>query len=254
MRYKFNGRLIGILGKARAGKDTIAGFIEELKPHTSRLWFGKKIKTTCQEVFDFTDEQVWGTLKDATDARYPRPCLKCGGSKRVPDGPAFAPPGTPESNGTSACPACGGHGITYLAPREAFQTLGTEWGRARYPEVWIEYCFREAAQLLDGDRIVPKGQTTSWGTSGCESSVIERTDLVVVADVRFIDEAKAIASSGGQVWQVLRPSQAALIGDRGTHRSESEQDDPKIRDYVSQIIINDGTLDDLKDRVRLALR
>jgi hypothetical protein len=68
------------------------------------------------------------------------------------------------------------------SPRELLQSLGTEWGREQIAaDVWIRIAERRIAALLE-----------EW-------------PRVVVADVRFNNEAEMIRRLGGEVWQVVRP-------------------------------------------------
>ena len=60
------------------------------------------------------------------------------------------------------------------------------------------------------------------------------TGLIIVPDVRFVNEAKTITDMGGEVFRVSRH----LCND--THISEIE-----LRDYVFQIIDNTGTIERL---------
>lgn len=82
-------------------------------------------------------------------------------------------------------------------PRFAMQTLGTEWGRDTVSgTLWIDACMREVGALRGAG--VP----------------------VVVSDVRFEDEARAIREAGGTVVRIHRPSLPSIApGDR-CHVSE----------------------------------
>ena len=67
------------------------------------------------------------------------------------------------------------------------------------------------------------------------------TTHCVITDVRFENEAQAIISMGGELWRIERPG----VGPVNNHISESE-----LKDYTfDKLIINDGTFDDLKDKV-----
>jgi dephospho-CoA kinase len=67
----------------------------------------------------------------------------------------------------------------------------------------------------------------------------------VVTDVRFLNEAEWVNTFSGQIWRVERPNVTAV----NLHVSESELDG-----YVfDSVILNDGTLEDLKDKVASAL-
>lgn len=82
--------------------------------------------------------------------------------------------------------------------RRALQTLGTEWGRQLHPDLWVllmERSLRKIAQWQD----VPG---------------------IVIADVRFENEAHFIREHGGVVVHIFRPdtpvdSNAPHISERG---------------------------------------
>lgn len=182
-------RLIGLSGKAGSGKDTVAGF---LPGNVVRMSFADPLKKFCQEVFDFSDAQVFGpsSERNKPDIRYPRQ-----------DG--------------------------YLTPRYALQTLGTEWGRNCFADVWAVLGVRKALKYL---KEFPE-------------------DTVVFSDCRFVNEAQAIRSAGGEVWRIVRPG-AQLAGAAGSHPSEMEQESAEFEALVSATINNFASLPLLREMVR----
>ena len=110
----------------------------------------------------------------------------------------------------------------YLAgatPRQAMQTLGTEWGRALHPEFWV----RAWAQAL------PEGRD------------------IVVDDLRFANEGAAVKRLGGVVVRIVCPAVPGLSGPAAMHASEQESL------AVDAEVVNDGDLARLWERVdRLA--
>lgn len=106
-----------------------------------------------------------------------------------------------------------------VSPREVLQWLGTDVFRARMgQDFWIRAWRRRLSQVFY-----------------CND------DLVLVPDVRFVNEAAAIHAEGGQVWRVVRPG----IGPLNDHPSETEQ----LQIVPDQTIENSGTLDDLRKTV-----
>ena len=208
----YDGLIIGISGLAGAGKDTVADIL--VREHGFvKVSFADPLKQITRKVFAFTDEQLWGSsaARNAEDKRYPRP-----------DG-------------------------SFLTPREALQTLGTEWGRQCYPDTWVKMCIRTAEELLaDG------------GVTSCYSQqlgLIQRTDGlrgrtrtvmgVVIPDVRFHNEMNAIKQANGVMLRVSRPG-AGLSGIHAQHLSETEL--ACIPDSAfDHVLQNIGTLGDLRD-------
>jgi hypothetical protein len=98
------------------------------------------------------------------------------------------------------------HGV-----RELLQEWGTELRRAEDGDYW----------------------TRKWKASA--------TGLVVAPDVRFQNEAEAVAEAGGLLWRIVRPGTV-----QGDHESETALDGWRWWDAV---IHNDGTLQDLWAKV-----
>lgn len=61
--------LIGLTGRARSGKDTVA---EELvlKYEIAHYWFSKPMKDAAKIIFNWTDAHVYGELKDIVDKKF----------------------------------------------------------------------------------------------------------------------------------------------------------------------------------------
>lgn len=73
--------LIGLTGKARSGKDTVADYLAEHYRFKTTA-FAKPIKDGCKAMFGLTDEHVYGDLKEVVIPEYgcsPRQMLQwCG--------------------------------------------------------------------------------------------------------------------------------------------------------------------------------
>jgi hypothetical protein len=61
--------LIGLLGKKRAGKDTVADFLN-LKYGFIKLVLAQPLKDICKILFNFTDDQLYGELKEINDPHW----------------------------------------------------------------------------------------------------------------------------------------------------------------------------------------
>lgn len=59
-------QIIGILGKKRSGKDTIADYLVA-RYNFTKLKFADPLKDVCKILFGFTDEQLNGDLKEEID-------------------------------------------------------------------------------------------------------------------------------------------------------------------------------------------
>jgi hypothetical protein len=107
--------------------------------------------------------------------------------------------------------------------RVFLQVLGNEASRQiLYEDVWADVAERRCATM------VAEGRS------------------VVVSSVRFPNEARAIERAGGKIIRVVRPG----FGPVNDHPSETAMDDYPV--YAE--ILNDGTIEDLGERVDLILR
>jgi dephospho-CoA kinase len=102
--------------------------------------------------------------------------------------------------------------------RRLMQVMGTEVGRELIdPQIWVELTLSNQ----------------------------KPNDKIVIPDVRFQNEAEEIKYRGGQVWRVSRIDKDSPIN---SHRSESDMDDWRFDQYIS----NNGTIEELQEEVRQA--
>jgi len=188
---------------AGAGKDVVA---QRLLRHHSfvQLAWADPMKRFCQEVFAFTDEQLWGDSKARVqpDPRY----------VRVPAGELDSITGEPNP----PVPV-------FLTPRYALQTLGNDWGRACCRDTWIRYGIRVIRQLQRGGCTYSPQQ----GLRPCcviDSEAVRPKTRVVVSDLRYYNEAEGIREAGGRLVRVKRTVDYAFADQQmdGQHQSEVE--------------------------------
>lgn len=240
--------IIGLLGKARAGKDLTGKLLKELHPGVETIALADPIKSIGKKLFAFNDLQCYGGKeKEEPDTRYGKECPKCGGKGQVNDaiycGTGYDPPPR-----WTACAECRGTGIKFLTPRWAFQYIGTEVARELYPNVWVEYGLRAANELFNG---YMKTAPDHFEVATCDRP---RVEIVAFTDVRFINECKLIREAGGAIWRITRPGiEDKLSGASKTHASEMEQTSKEIEQYVNETIANDGSIEQMRGRVADAL-
>lgn len=103
-----------------------------------------------------------------------------------------------------------GLGASY---RELAQRLG-DWGRAIHPDFWVNIAANFVSELQQrGDH------------------------LIVISDVRFVNEARWIREAGGQIWRLERPGVASV------RDHESERQVAQVP--ADHTIHNTGTMEDL---------
>lgn len=214
--------IIGISGLAGSGKDTAADFL--VKDHGfAKLSFADPMKRFCREVFDFTEEQLWGpsSARNAPDPRYLRRRITNEFGDHLHD--------------------------EYLTPRHALQTLGTEWGRDCFPSIWVDYAIRMARMLEKS-----KGGVDYTAQQGAFKAARPALSGVAIADCRFRNEISTIQKVGGKVIRIARP-EAGLGGPAGLHPSEKEM--AEIPDDAFDLVIeNTGTLERYRAQVAEAVR
>ena len=170
--------LIGITGRAGAGKDTVAEALGFYAAY-DRYSFALPLKLALKQMFGWNLEQ-WNNRqwKEAVD------------------------------------PALG------KSPRQLAQTLGTEWGRELvHPDLWLILAAQHYTNV-----------TAKLMTEGCNG--------LVIADVRFENEANFIHARGGQVWSIVRADTPEVAA----HKSERQI--PAT--MVDRVLVNDGTVRDLQ--------
>ncbi len=193
--------IICISGYAGAGKDTVADFFVDAG--FVKVGLADPLKRFCQDVFRFSQEQLWGSSekRNEPDPRYPR-----------------------------------GDG-SFLTARRALQLLGTEFGRACYEDLWLEYAWRVSNDIMGGAFYSKEGGV-SWRKERHQGVL-----GIVIPDVRFKNEALFFKKkTGTRLLYVEREG----VG-KGTHASEVEQE--VVKDLADNVIMNDSTLRDLKIKV-----
>src|SRR6202044_3217734 len=113
--------IIGISGYAGTGKDTVADFLVR-DFNFVRVALADPIKRIAKELFDFSDETLWGSSEKRNEL-----------DKRYVQWTAFVPHMLSEEI-LKEFPD--GKVPQYLTARRVCQFLGTEVGRELYPNVW----------------------------------------------------------------------------------------------------------------------
>lgn len=212
--------IIGVAGNAGSGKDTVA---DHLVRHHGfvKVALADPLKRICREVFDFSEEQLWGPSEERNkeDLRYGKPV------RVLIDQDEY------------------GTRTQYLTPRHALQQLGTEWGRACYENIWVDYALRMAGKILDPTGPAMKVYNAQVGVifDAWDPNKIPRG--VVIPDVRFRNEVDAIRAAGGKIWRVSRFG-AGLQGAAAKHQSETELDTIPLELFTQQVS-NNSTLEAL---------
>jgi len=123
------------------------------------------------------------------------------------------------------------HPIWNLSPRDILKLLGTDCCRdIIHKDIWIIRA-----------KVAHKSALHKYPHS----------DLFVITDVRFNNEAEWIKSIGGEIWKVSR--QLSLIGNRG-HATKHETEQGIESKYYDKTLLNNSSLDDLRLEIIKALK
>lgn len=106
--------------QARTGKDSFAAYLAKHHGFV-QFSFAAKLKQICAEMFDFSEDQLYGTLKEIGDERYPN-------LRELTTEPITARE----------------HDIK-LSPRRILQFVGQDF-RSLYADVWADYTFRQIGE------------------------------------------------------------------------------------------------------------
>lgn len=233
--------IIGIVGEAGSGKDTVAAMVLK-STGAVKVAFADPLKEFCRDVFGFTDHQLWGP-SEARNAPDPRFIDR---SRTQTEGlwKAYLQHAIPwlkrvlprDYDLVSALEQLDAWMMLCmrqptLNARVPLQLLGTEFGRAISPTIWLD------AGLLRVKNLVESGR------------------LAVISDCRFLNEIQGLKDAGARIWRIQRSSLSRDVERAGVagHASETELSSPEALALVDTIIQNDGDLADLEAMVAQAL-
>ncbi len=215
--------IIGITGRKRSGKDSLANIINETSNNEYiKISFADPMRNIMYDIcnpsrklgmlvpdwddFNYELEKEFDALVLDTTQSFFKPSLVKALSYKA---------NTPEEvrdNGVKFMKWVKQFENRLFSPREFLQKLGTEFGRKQLgPDVWVE-------TLL---------------------SSLDKDKNYIIPDVRFDNEASAIKKYGGEIIRTLRPG---TEGCEDTHESESGIDES----YVDTTIVAEN-LTELKD-------
>ena len=129
---KGKGLILGVVGRARSGKNTFADYLVEIfdkrhQRHFQQTAFATQLKLMCKEYFGLSNEQLWGEKKEIQDERFIKP--------------------PPKAIASSAAAA------QYWTPREIMQELGGFYRRIDH-DFWVKSLERHLHDMRIEDAIV----------------------------------------------------------------------------------------------------
>lgn len=233
--------IVGILGHSGVGKDTMAEYLG-VTHRLVKVALADPMKRFCQKIFGFTTQQLWGDSdsRNAPDSRYgfgeDALSVAQGALQRMwTHGPSFIDevlPLLPLAYKRKAlvslwdwfdkCLAQPG-----LSARFALQTLGTEWGREVYADVWAKHAFEVIIPgimshkfLYSQERgLIPLGILGRFTVT-----VLGPPKGVVISDMRFPNEIGLGRKHDCYTVRLRRAGKDGTIkGGVENHRSETLQ-------------------------------
>lgn len=169
--------IIGFVGPRGSGKDTAANILSDLVGGADKRAFGTRLKEVCEDLFGIP-ASTDGPDKEAPLRDFPREssivALRDADRRvlhRFTEHLGIEVDDELVEDFLDKRVLAGHYGPRFLTPRYAWQVLGTEVGRMLYADVWVEYALRD----VSADR------------------------LVLVTDVRFPNEARAIRKREGKL-------------------------------------------------------
>lgn len=204
--------LVALSAKSNSGKDAIADYLVKNK-YFIKISVADQIKRICKEVFDFSDEQLFGPseMRNIPDERYPR----------------F------DGNG-------------FLTVRDCLQSLGTEWARNLNQDIWINYVIK-TIKILKNNPNYKYYPVKGLCKDSLGFDMLGRNKNVVVPDCRFNNELCGVKKEKAYLIRIIRDC-SGLEGTQGKHKSEIEQDGIPDRIF-DDIIENNGTLEELYAKI-----
>ena len=193
--------ILGVMGQARSGKDVFADFLVK-KYGFVRIALADPIKRIAMDLYEMTEEQLWGEDKEKPDMRYPMP----------PKG--------------------------FLSPRVACQIIGTEVVRNLYPDTWVDVFKRSSSAVLAGTHFYTRAGGLQ-PNKGLRRYFYKKPQGVICSDIRFKNEVKGLHEVGGKVIRLVRAGKDGSVGIKG-HASEEEQKTIPDQDLDAVLQVPEG--------------
>jgi hypothetical protein len=220
-------KITSLVGKMGAGKDEVGRLIRDLAgPDVYMTSFAHKLKDLCMDLYGLSRDDLYTAAGKARESKHE--CLVCPACRSMD---CFEE--RVDGQSRAICGDC-----TMVGERKGFakkytnrmilQRVGDSL-RKIDPTVFARYAVKEANGLL------ANGAT-----------------MVVLTDCRFKSEVQAVLEAGGRVWRVRRNDTSPVDVRVAYHASEIEMDS-MTDDVFDAVIDNDGTVEDLRDKIKKLL-
>lgn len=200
-------KLIGIVGNAGSGKDTIADYIRNKVPNTYSIPFAAALKDGCARLFGIPESYFYDSaIKEVRNNFWgvsPREIAQFVGSELFRDA---------------------------IAPLVKKYAVNSFWVQ-RHAGFLSNILKMELGPDADGEATF----AGDW----------KEGDNILIPDVRFQNEVDYIAANGGWIIDVIRPGATGKVGLEKHQSEELDLWYQKVPLSNFYRIVNDGTLEDL---------
>jgi len=257
--------IIGLAALARSGKDTVASMLLKHE-NVSAFALADPLKAGCQFLFGLSDDEAWNdAYKEKVIPLWqmsPRQMFQQVGTDwfrnhnadfwlmradRHINQPPIAPPSpspsqlkSPDAPLRLAAQAFFGLSDAQTWDASLENEADPFWTSS--PKQMLELLkFFCETHIPEYRNIRPKLGLT---TSSMNHTKRKLTDIIIIKDIRFENEAEYLRSHHGHIWHIIRPNAEKV-------RSHSSEFGIKIQDD-DKVIKNSGTLEELEQQVHAA--
>jgi len=258
--------IIGLAALARSGKDTVASMLLA-HPNVAAFALADPLKVGCQALFGLTDSETWDdNLKEQKISLWgtsPREFFQTVGTEWMrhhnPEHWLMRAEREINSSSTSLSgaeqiPLVAGVDAPFVMAARAFfdftveqlsksgelNTYDAAWGLS--PQEAIDLLKRNAYEMFpDYDQLRSQRPLEALKPRG---QVPNDAEVIIIKDIRFENEAAFLRRHNGKIWHIKRQDLQKV----NAHSSE----DGIIQAPEDILILNDGSLDELREKVAAA--
>lgn len=257
--------ILGLAAKARSGKDTTAHLLLK-DARVAAFALANPLKAGCQALFGLSESEAWGDSHKEIQiplwGKSPREFFQQVGTEWMRGLDAnhwlkraereINPPVVETQSGATpnlllpdapfrlAAQAFFNFNEAQVWGTTQFDQIDSYWGLS--PQEAVAY-LEERALELDPDYYRKRSAMPTQPPKALPG-IPQTTSVIVITDIRFENEAAFLRSHNGVIWHIVRPG-VQLVN---AHSSEAGIE----RKPVDIVIMNDGSLDQLEQRVKQA--
>lgn len=257
--------ILGLAAKARSGKDTTAQLLLK-DARVAAFALANPLKAGCQALFGLSEAEAWGDAYKEIQiplwGKSPREFFQQVGTEWMRGLDAnhwlkraereINPPAVNTQSGATpnlllpdapfrlAAQAFFNFTDAQVWSASQFDQIDPHWGLS--PQQAVAY-LKQRALELDPD-YYRKRSAMPMQPPKALPGIPKMASVIVITDIRFENEAAFLRSHNGVIWHIVRPGVQLVNAHSSEAGIERKPDDI--------VIMNDGSLDQLEQRVKLA--